>query len=289
MPTLLRALCVQLICAASFALGAHAQDRPDEADLFGAPAADGGTPEPAEQSPVAAEVDTSKPAEPTAAPSGDASAQSAPASSRDDSILGGGSTPMFDQPLPPDDPLSLGGQIYVRAQTRWYEDTSFEDALFNMPSLVDIYFDARPNDRVRGYVLGRMIYDPTTDNAPLQLSASESATGSATLTSLFRRPASGPQVRLDQLWLRFDVEHAVFVTAGKQHVRWGTGRVWSPTDYLHVQRRNPLEVFDARTGTSLVKVHVPIESKAWNFYAYGVAEGPNSVPSPRTSPSTTKA
>jgi hypothetical protein len=86
-------------------------------------------------------------------------------------------------------------------------------------------------------------------------------------------------VRLDQLWLRFDVAHTVFVTAGKQHVRWGTGHVWSPTDYLHVVRRNPLEVFDARTGTSMIKVHVPIESKAWNFYGYAVAEGPNSVPS----------
>jgi hypothetical protein len=281
MPKLPRALCIASICAASLlTAAARAQDRPDEAELFGAPAADGGTPSAAEPSAAGAAVDTSKPAEPPAANGGNGNgAASPPKSSRDDAILGGESTPMFDQPIAPEDPLSLGGQIYVRAQTRWYENGSFEDALFNMPSLVDIYFDARPNDRVRGYVLGRMIYDPTTDNAPLQLSANEAAQGSATLTSLFRRPASGPQVKLDQLWLRFDVEHALFVTAGKQHVRWGTGHVWSPTDYLHVQRRNPLEVFDARTGTSMIKLHLPIESKAWNFYAYGVAEGPNSVPS----------
>ena len=29
------------------------------------------------------------------------------------------------------------------------------------PALLDVYMDARPNDRVRAFVLGRMIYDPT--------------------------------------------------------------------------------------------------------------------------------
>jgi hypothetical protein len=38
-----------------------------------------------------------------------------------------------------------------------------------------------------------------------------------------------------------------------------------------------LDVFDARTGTTMVKLHVPIESKQWNFYAYGVTEGPGAT------------
>jgi hypothetical protein len=74
------------------------------------------------------------------------------------------------------------------------------------------------------------------------------------------------------MWLRFDVARRVFVTAGKQHVRWGTARMWTPTDYLHVRRRNPLDVFDARTGTTMLKLHVPWEARGWNFYAYGVPE-----------------
>ena len=64
----------------------------------------------------------------------------------------------------------------------------------------------------------------------------------------------------------------VFVTAGKQHVRWGTGRFWQPTDYLHPLKRNPLDVFDARAGTSMLKLHVPWEDKGWNFY--GVRASP---------------
>jgi hypothetical protein len=69
----------------------------------------------------------------------------------------------------------------------------------------------------------------------------------------------------------------VFVTAGKQHVRWGTGHFWSPSDVLHLRYRNPLDVFDARTGTTMIKLHVPIESKGWNFYAYGITESPTAT------------
>jgi hypothetical protein len=254
------------------------------------PAADAGTPPPTapadgaaapnpspdstESHAVGAAIPEAKPAVPLGA-----TPASTPADSRDESILGGESSPMFNSgDLPPEDPLSIGGQIYMRAQARMFADQPVGDTVFNYPTLLDLYFDARPNDRVRGYVLGRMTYDPTISANRPQLSATEAATGSASLTSLFGTPNIGPQVRLDQLWLRFDIDHTVFVTAGKQHVRWGTGHVWSPTDYLHVQKRNPLEVFDARTGTTMLKLHLPIESNAWNFYAYGVAEGPEGVP-----------
>jgi hypothetical protein len=71
----------------------------------------------------------------------------------------------------------------------------------------------------------------------------------------------------------------VFVTAGKQHVRWGTGHFWQPTDYLHEQKRNPLDVFDARPGTTMLKVNVPWEEKGWNFYGFAIAEDPN-APTP---------
>jgi hypothetical protein len=245
---------------------------PEPAPSAGTAAA--GTPAPdATSSPaVAAPIPPAAPAVPLGA------APPTAADSRDELVLGSESKPMFDSPLPPDDPLSIGGQMYIRAQTRSYQDQSLGNSVFNLPTLLDVFFDARPNDRVRGYVLGRMTYDPTVSGNRPQLSATDSETGSASLSSLFGTPRTGPQVRLDQLWLRFDIDHTVFVTAGKQHVRWGTGHVWSPSDYLHVQRRNPLEVFDARTGTTMLKLHLPIESKAWNFYAYGIAEGPEGVP-----------
>ena len=88
-----------------------------------------------------------------------------------------------------------------------------------------------------------------------------------------RRPRGPTRASLlDQAWLRFDIEHTVFVTAGKQHVKWGTARFWNPTDFLPPQRRDPLAVFDARTGASMLKLHVPWEAKGWNFYGIGLLD-----------------
>jgi hypothetical protein len=77
---------------------------------------------------------------------------------------------------------------------------------------------------------------------------------------------------LDQLWINFDVERWAFVTVGRQHTKWGVGHFWNPTDYLHPVKRDPLATFDVRTGTSMVKVHVPWEAKGWNLYGVTVVE-----------------
>jgi hypothetical protein len=78
---------------------------------------------------------------------------------------------------------------------------------------------------------------------------------------------------LDQLWLSFDVARTVFVTAGRQHAKWGTGHFWNPTDYLHPVRRDPLALFDSRTGATMLRLHLPWEKRGWNFYGVALLEG----------------
>lgn len=193
-------------------------------------------------------------------------------------------TAVFGNDTATADPITIGGQIYLRAQTTTLLGQEIEDYAFSVPSLVDLYIDARPNDRVRGFVLGRLSYDPmlpdTLSGVPsVGTSASDNGTsGSAPLASLFGTRTNAPRVLLDQLWLRFDLWHAVFVTVGRQHVRWGTARFWTPADFLHPQRKNPLDVFDARPGADMLKLHLPIESTAWNFYVYAIAGGHNDTP-----------
>lgn len=287
------ALAALAVCARG-----RAQDRPSEADLFGAPTTGDHSDASDAQPPAAPDAGVEPLGEELPGPAGAASgsaAQSAGrnpaasaaserdeallggsgASSRDEAILGGSSAPMFSEPAAPADPLSIGGQIYLRAQTTGDDGLTLDDYALSAPSLLDVYLDARPNDRVRGFVLGRLSYDPSVG---ARSTSNDPVGGSDVLSSLYGEPIYGPRVALDQLWLRFDIAHRAFVTAGKQHVRWGTGRFWSPTDYLHVRPRNPLDVFDARTGTSMIKLHVPIESEAWNFYGYVVTEGPDGVP-----------
>ncbi len=235
--------CLAAVLAVGVAAPAGAQDRPSEGELFGAPA-----PQPKADAP-APEPSSPLPARPSEA-----------------EVFGGTGSPSALPPPPErlvarerDDWLKIGGQLYLRLATTWQDGMDVADWPLASPNLLDLYADARPNDRVRAFVLGRMSYDPTRDGA----------NEDPTLADLVgATPAANPQAVLDQLWINFDVARRVFVTAGKQHVKWGVGHFWNPTDWLHAQRRDPLAVFDPRTGTTMVKLHVPWEARGWN--AYGI-------------------
>lgn len=160
-----------------------------------------------------------------------------------------------------ENPLTIGGQFYLRSQVTANAHQPPGDWMLTSPMLADGWLDARPNSRVRGQLVARMSYDPT-----VPATAATSYTGSTR--------SGGPDVVLDQLWLNFDIGRAVFVTAGRQHVKWGVSRFWNPNDLLHSDRRDALARFDARVGQSMVKVHVPWESLGWNLYALALLENP---------------
>jgi hypothetical protein len=288
------------LAAALSTLPAAAQSRPDEASMFGGepekPAAPsekpqgapdsappssrpdedsmfGSSSEPPERSPATPRGPTSvNPSAPPAQPP--AVEQSGREETRDEQALSGPSVhEAFGSEEHADDPLKIGGQFYLRAVIQGSQGTSFGNTAFSAPTLVDGYFDARPTDRLRGMVVGRLSFDPTLAGQGfsfLGVNPSDGSTG----TPGTARP--NPSVLLDQAWLRFDIERTVFVTAGKQHVKWGTSRFWNPTDFLSPQRRDPLAVFDARTGASMLKLHVPWEATGWNFY--GIAMLDNAGP-----------
>jgi len=264
------------------ALPALGQDRPSEEELFGAPA-EAPPARPAKTAPApksapgsarAGEVAPAK-AETAPRPALEDERQSEDAmfGGADPSAVGPGATPVpakatssalqaaeEEREKAPDDPLKIGGQLYWRAFSNVSEGQPPSQWTFSTPTLLDTYFDARPNDRIRAFALGRVSYDPT-------INESDPPPSSLPGTSLKQL-----NVVLDQLWLRFDLERTVFVTAGRQHVKWGVGRFWNPTDYLHQVYKDPLSQFDARTGTTLVKLHVPWEREGWNFYGIGLLE-----------------
>lgn len=225
---------------------AQAEERPSDDDLFGAPAAPAPAPTPAEAGETRAD-ETLFGAPSTAATPSAASALSAE--------------------VAPEDPLRLGGQLYTRMLGTLREETRPGKLTVSYPTLVDLYVDARPNDRVRGMVIGRLQYNPLQYN--VLFPGVSFGAYSATSTS----------VLLNQLWVNFDVDRKVFITAGRQFTKWGTGRFWNPTDYLQPTRRDPLEPFDVRTGADMVKFHVPYEKLGWNFYAVALLENLTPVPS----------
>jgi len=156
----------------------------------------------------------------------------------------------------PENPLSIGGQLYLRQVVTAGTHRPPAAWTNSVPILADGWFDARPNDRVRGMLRARMTFDPTV-----------------TSTSFFGATQDGgPTVVLDQCWLNFDIGRSVFVTAGRQHVAWGAARFWNPNDLLHSTRRDALALFDARVGQTMLKVHVPWEQRGWNFYTIELFE-----------------
>ncbi len=159
-----------------------------------------------------------------------------------------------------DERLTIGGKLFLRASAATAEDVSFADSTFGSANLLDLYADARPNDRVRGFAAARLNYDFTVAEGD---------------TDDFGTALSPASVVLDQLWLKFDLARAVYVTTGRQRIKWGSGRFWNPTDFMNQQTLDALSVavFDERTGVGLLKVHVPIESLGANLYAVGNFDG----------------
>jgi hypothetical protein len=219
------------------ASNAFAQDRPREDDMFG------GAP------PPSAVQSATQPASQPAMTDEEARRLGAPPA-----------TDAFANGRAIDDPLRIGGSFYIRAYGSVAENTPFGENKLDVPMLVEVYADARPTDRLRAMVLARMQYDPflSTSFAGIQLPA----------TSV---PAN-PSVSLDQAWLSFDIAHTVFITAGRQHVKWGTAHVFSPTDFLSSQFRDPLAPIDTRVGVTMVKASLPWEKRGWNFYAVALFE-----------------
>ena len=168
-----------------------------------------------------------------------------------------------------DDRFVIGGRMYLRTNVTVpeVEDLAGDDVRVSSPNLLDLYMDARPNERVRAYTSARLNHDWSVLSGD---------------TTLFGTEASVSRVSLDQMWVKFDLDQKVYVTAGRQRVKWGAGRFWNPTDVLNRQRLDSLAFFDERTGVSLVRVHVPLESVGANLYAVADLEGTNAAWTPDT-------
>jgi len=157
--------------------------------------------------------------------------------------------------------LDVGGSLFLRMNYAASSEGIPETFPVDSPNLLDLYLDARPNDRLRAFVRARVThyFDETERVSALGVPAERGTRGA-----------------LDQLWLKFDVERTVFVTAGRQSIRWGVGRFWNPTDFVNVARRDPLAVLDERLGVSLLKLHLPVEASGWNFYGIANVENASS-------------
>ena len=109
---------------------------------------------------------------------------------------------------------AIGGFTFLRLE---YDMLSQGDAAsfqLTSPNFVNLYFDARPSERVRGYLSSRALYNPAIPPA-----IPNDRPSPTTLV-----PMQQTMLLLDQLWLKFDLGQVAYFTVGRQRVRWGVGR-----------------------------------------------------------------
>ena len=57
---------------------------------------------------------------------------------------------------------------------------------------------------------------------------------------------------LSEFYLSFDVAQAVFFRVGSQLLAWGPSLIWTPVDFVNLERVDPLSTFDLRSGQGRV-------------------------------------
>jgi len=75
-----------------------------------------------------------------------------------------------------------------------------------------------------------------------------------------------PRYALSELHYSFDVGKALFFRLGNQLVSWGPARIWSPVDFINLERRDAFSSLDARAGKPGLRLHVPLPRA--NFFAF---------------------
>lgn len=158
------------------------------------------------------------------------------------------------------DNLVIGGHIYLRFDSSVGAAIDQRYAAFSSPNQLGLFADVRPTGSDHGglrvYAAARVFHDFTVES------------GDADPYGYALEPTT---VQLDEVWLKADVARRLYVTIGRQRIRWGSGRFWNPTDFLNSTTRPPLELYDDRPGVGLVKLHLPVGAS--NFYALADFEG----------------
>lgn len=167
-----------------------------------------------------------------------------------------------------DHELAWGGFLFLQLNYTLPKNSALDTQRLSSPSLLDLFMDARPDPRVRAYARARLNYDLTLPDVAQNTMTQDLVSSVPNLLGL--RNQSATSMQLDQLWVKFDLAQSLFLTIGRQRIRWGSNRFFNPTDFLNAAQINPIALFDARLGVDLIKLHMPLERLGWNLYMIAI-------------------
>ncbi len=164
------------------------------------------------------------------------------------------------------DKLAIGGRLELRTEASKTDNQRFQESPYGQNKTADIYFDTRPNRDVRAFFRMRFYEQNTTTAQQVTNNTGTETTNNTKQPTVEQQGVANIEESIDELWLKWDIEDTVFVTAGKQHLKWGRGRFWNPTDFTALVPKDPFAIFDRRLGQELIKVHIPFEKQGHNLY-----------------------
>jgi hypothetical protein len=150
------------------------------------------------------------------------------------------------------DTMQIGGRLELLSTSSLKEKQRFGEGDFSPAKTADIYFDTRPSKDLRVFLRTRLAEYETLEPSL--------ATGAVERKTAIRQD-------IDELWFKWELDRSVFFTYGKQHLKWGSGQIWNPTDLTAREVRDPFALFDRRLGQNLLKIHIPNEKMGFNYYA----------------------
>jgi hypothetical protein len=204
-----------------------AQNRPSEADMFGG---DSSTPTPAVQT----------------APSG---STQIPAS-RDSEEMTSKSHALLTSA---EENTQIGGTLSTEADYYIQKGTPLDQDLVSNPNILFLYLDSKLENDNRVFARIRTFYDPTGLS-----SGTPTASSYTNPYGLGNGTSDNLSTQLQELRISANIDHEIFLTIGRQKVKYGAAKFFNPTDFLNSQLYDFFLPSDERTGVDMVKAQVPI-------------------------------
>jgi hypothetical protein len=110
-----------------------------------------------------------------------------------------------------------------------------------------------------GKVFGRMTV-PRYGSLYLGYILQYQGTGGSITSSIPSQDLFTDTFTLSEFYLSFDLAKTVFFRVGTQLIAWGPSTIWTPVDFINLERINPLASVDLRIGKPSLRVHVPMKN-----------------------------
>jgi hypothetical protein len=145
------------------------------------------------------------------------------------------------------DRAEIGGRLRVEGVLTQLREQAFRNATFKSGSGAELYLDAKAADGVRALLRARV-------EQAVDTSASDG-----------EKKSKSPLFAIDEAKVQANFRKILFVTAGRQKMKFGAAKFFNPTDFPNRQRRDPFALEDRRPGVDGLKLHLPLGTT--NLYA----------------------